>query len=369
VGDDLFVLSGQGSGSSLRFTYRSNLTNATLNNNGTLVFPTAAIGASTQVVLRIANEGTAEGTLSSAGIAGSNTPFSFGQTPSLPLSLEPGDAVEWTLRFRPSALGNAATILRIDGYAFTLSGVGEAPPAIPAVTFTGLGDEAIAPMEQLSLSLQLTEPYPLPLRGSLTIEHRTDAFASDPAVQFASGGRTAPFTIPAGATEAIFANQASSVRFQTGSVAGTIHIRPSFLTESGFDLTPEDVSTTTVRIPEATPVVLTSSIASRTATSFSLQLTAFATNRSISRIDIQFQPVAGVTVTTPSASLDVASTFRTWYQSQQSQQYGSLFTLTIPFNLQGSLSNGMSMIDALESVSVTMANAVGTSPQTKVNLK
>jgi hypothetical protein len=54
-------------------------------------------------------------------------------------------------------------------------------------------------------------------------------------------------------------------------------------------------------------------------------------------------------------STTVTSLFTPWYSSASSAPYGSQFTLTQPFNVSGSSSSVLS-------VSVTLTNALGTSP-------
>ena len=63
-------------------------------------------------------------------------------------------------------------------------------------------------------------------------------FGTDPAVQFstgsAAGNRTVDFVIPAGSTSANFAGQGSQILLQTGTVAETVTLTPSFATTAGW---------------------------------------------------------------------------------------------------------------------------------------
>ena len=58
-----------------------------------------------------------------------------------------------------------------------------------------------------------------------------------------------------------------------------------------------------------------------------------------------------------------------WYQSTASQQFGSQFTVTLPFSLQGDVVNVTNVTDALQSVAVTLTNRQGVSASQTVNLK
>ena len=75
------------------------------------------------------------------------------------------------------------------------------------------------------MGLQLAAPYPQDLTGTLTLTFTPDSFADDPTIQFASGGRTVNFKIPANTTTAVF-GQSNQVQFSSGTVAGVITLTP-----------------------------------------------------------------------------------------------------------------------------------------------
>ena len=102
-----------------------------------------------------------------------------------------------------------------------------------------------------------------------------------------------------------------------------------------------------------------------TSTGFALSITGLATGRKVTQIGLQFTPVAGLGLSIPNSTLNVESSFTSWYQSQASQQFGSLFTISVPFNLSGQVEGRTNLSDALQSVTVTVSNAQGSSaPQT-----
>jgi hypothetical protein len=100
---------------------------------------------------------------------------------------------------------------------------------------------------------------------------------------------------------------------------------------------------------------------STSSTGFDPSIAGLATSRQVSQIAVQFTPVSGLSLSIPAANVNVSGTFATWYLSTSSQAYGSMFTATIPFTLQGQVSGYPSLIDALESVTVTVSNTEGTS--------
>jgi hypothetical protein len=79
--------------------------------------------------------------------------------------------------------------------------------------------------------------------------------------------------------------------------------------------------------------------------------------------------VTGENVSTTKLSLAVEPSFLAWYQGTASQQFGSLFTATVPFTLQGDVKNVTSPTDTIQSISVTLTNRQGTSAASSLNLK
>jgi len=252
-----------------------------------------------------------------------------------------------------------------------VSGVGNPPAALPEYRFTG-ATGAQAPLQQVAAGLTLASAYPLNLTGVLTLNFNSDVFSNDPAVQFATGGRTVNFTIPAGSTQAVFPNNATQIGLQTGTVAGTITLTPSFVSDGGITLTPTLPPALNLTVPQSAPRLLSVQVASKTASGVTLLVTGYATGRSITQIDVQFTPTAGEDVATRRLTMNVDASFTAWYQSAASQAFGSQFTVTLPFTLSGDIVNTTSLtnvIDTIQSVSVTLTNRQGVSTAQSVNLK
>jgi hypothetical protein len=195
-------------------------------------------------------------------------------------------------------------------------------------------------------------------------------FANDPAVQFATGGRTVNFTSPAGQTQAVFPNTRTTIGLQSGTVAGAITLTPSFLTQEGnINLTPATPPAQTLTVTQSAPRLLSVQVQAKTASGFTLLVTGYATGRSITTMDFQFTPVSGENVSTSRLTLNAESSFAAWYGSTASQPFGSLFTATVPFTLQGEVVNVTNISDTIQSVSVTIANRQGTSAAQSVSLR
>jgi Putative Ig domain len=227
-------------------------------------------------------------------------------------------------------------------------------PPLPAISIAGPADP-LAPAQQPTLEISLAETYPSLLSGQMTLTFTPDADvpSDDPAIQFSTGGRAVDFTIPANSAKAVFPNSATSVAFQSGTVAGTIKMSIAMQNE-GKDVTPSPVPTRTFTVNRSAPILSRLSIASRTTSGFDVELVGFSTPRSLTQVVFRFTPRAGSNLGTSTSTVPLGSSSATWFQSDTSKQFGSLFRLVIPFAVQGD-------VNAIQSVSATLANAEGTS--------
>jgi hypothetical protein len=380
IGLDTFALTGTGLGQALVYSYVAGGITTTVLNNGGVIFPPSSVGQTSSLVFQITNNGTAAGSVNSISVsvsqpAGSPPPppsatpiFSISKAPSLPAAIAAGETLSFTVSFAPTAVGSAIGVLRIDSLNIPVSGVASAPAAMPDYRFTG-ATGAQEPLQQVATGLTLAAAYPLNLNGTLTLTFNSDVFSNDPAVQFAVGGRTVNFTIPAGTTQAVFPNSATQLRLQTGTVAGTITLTPSFISDGGINLTPAVPPSLNLTVAPSAPRLLGVQVSTKTASGFTLLITGYATGRSLTQIDIQFTPVAGENVATTKLSLPVAPSFTAWYQSAASQAFGSQFTVTLPLTLQGDLTNVTTLTGAIQSVSVTLTNNQGVSGSQSASLQ
>jgi hypothetical protein len=372
IGNDNFNVEATALGPSLTYSFAAGGGSTTIQSPGTVVFTPVNVGETSTAQFTIRNEGTAQTLVNSISVTGTGTTFATGTLPRLPITLAPGAGVTFNLTFTPVTVGANTGTLRIDTNTFTLSGSAGPPAALPAYTFSG-ATGAQQPQEQPAVGFSLNAVYPLALSGTLTLAFNSDVFANDPAVQFSTGGRTIPFTIPANSRQAVFPNGASQMRIQTGTVAGTITLTPSFSTTTGgIDMTPQNPPSLNLTVAQSAPKLLSVVISTRTANSFTLLVTGYATGRSITQMDFTFSPTSGERVSTSKITLAVEPTFLAWYQGTGSAQFGSLFTATVPFTLAGDIVNTTTftnVIDTIQSVAVTIANRQGTSASTTVNLK
>ena len=369
IGDNAFEITANGLGSILNYSYVIGPISTTVAGGGTISINPAAIGSSSSLRFQVGNTGTTPAPISSITVLGSNSAFTLSDLPKLPAEVPPGGTVPFTVKFTPIALGTATATLRIDNQTFLLTGSGNTPAALPDYRIDGASGTQ-DPLQQPAIGLTLASPYSLRVNGTLTLVLNSGVFSNDPAVQFATGGRTVSFYIPANGTRAVFPDGSNQMRLQTGSVAGTITLTPAFATEGGVDLTPVNAASMNLTVAQSAPRLLNAVITARTSSGFTISVTGYSTSRSVTQLDLQFSPTAGENVSTTKLSLNVESNFLAWYQTAASQQFGSLFSVSIPLTFAGDVkTSGLTLVETIQSVAATATNRQGTSNSVSVNLK
>jgi predicted outer membrane repeat protein len=203
--------------------------------------------------------------------------------------------------------------------------------------------------EQPGITIALNSPYPSDLSGTLalTFAPKSANAVDDPAVQFATGGRTFNFTVTAGTTTT------PVVALQTGTVAGTITVTLA-LTTGGVDVTPPGVSPITLVIAPAAPVITSVRFTNDTAGLITVVINGFSNARDMTQATFVFTGSDAQSLGSAQVQIPVSSLFSPWYSSSTSDQYGSEFTYTQSFQLSKPDSN-------ITGVSATLANSIGTS--------
>lgn len=366
VGNDTFELKANVLGSRLTYSYTVGAATYTVQPNGTVGFSPVAVGLASEVRFTVANEGASAVTVTGIGVAGAG--FKLGDLPPLPANLAAGQRIAFSIFFTPAAIGAATGTLRIDALNFLLSGSGTAPPPLPGVRFEG-AKGLLEPLQQPATGIALEEPYALPLKGVLTLTIDSESFVADPAVQFSTGGRSISFTIPAGSTRAVFSNGALEVRFQTGTVASTIRLATSIVTEAGLDLTPQPPPAVTVTIASLPPRLLEGRLEAKSANSLTLAVTGYTTGRTLTRLDLEFTAAEGYKLSSTRWTLNIESAATLWYRSGASSAYGGLFTAAIPFTVQGEPEGTKPLTDGLQSVTIAVGNELGNSNSVTINVR
>lgn len=370
INNDSFEIDGTGIGVRLTYLYGPQSPTIAVAPSGTIVFSPISVGETSQISFSVRNSGTLQATISSIGILEPRSSFAVSGSPPLPVQINPGESIVFGLSFKPTVTGFSTGTLRIDSQTFSLSGSASTPPALPPFMFSGVSDTVEA-LQQPGVGLALASPYPIDVTGILTLGFVPDGFSGDPAILFSNGTLMAPFTIPANTTDAIFAGGVKQIRFQTGTVAGTLSLTPSFSTAGGVDLTPASVKSLALRLSPGVPRIITVA-PTRTSTGFSLGVTAISTARNLRQIDFQFKFAANFNASTSKFSTDIGSQASAWYLSPQSQPFGSQILITVPFDLSvtpQNLVNPLNPLNALDTVTVTLTNDQGMSAPVTVNVR
>jgi hypothetical protein len=204
------------------------------------------------------------------------------------------------------------------------------------------------PAQQPTFDFGLNSGYPLTLNGTVTLTFASNATvpSDDPSIQFASGGRTLTFTVPANTTAL------PTLMIQTGTVAGVITLSVT-LTAAGINVTPATGASTTITIAKAAPVIQKVSLVHANGY-LEVDVTGFSTTRDMTTAVFQLNPAPGASLTSSTFTVPVSSLFTTWYQSSASTAFGSQFTYAQPFTVIGDTNQ-------IASVTVTLTNSAGTS--------
>jgi hypothetical protein len=364
IGNDFFNLSGQGLGPNLTYKYTSNGVTTTVNptTGGSVVFSPVQVGQSEPVTFTITNSGSLPTTISLIAPSVANSPYTVSSI-SLPVTLKAGQSLSFTITFTPTLPGIANGTLVVATSASTaqipLTGSATTPPALPSYTISGPSGTVQA-ATQSNVSLTLSKAYPLDLNGTLTLTTQGN-FGTDNAVQFETGGRTVDFTIPANTTTADFAGLGSEIELQTGTLAESVTLVPTFTTAAGENVTPASPATLQFTIPSEAPVLQTAAATALTTDSFTLVLTGYTTTRSLSSLNVTFTAATGFTLGTNSLTIDISQPAATYFSSSAPSGLGGLFQVAMPFTLQGTAPTGQTLIERVASVAATVSNGTGTS--------
>ncbi len=301
-----------------------------------------------------------------AGVAFSLTLAASGGTPpyvwgissgSLPAGLrfDPGSAL---ISGTPTAPGSSTiTVAIIDARQQVASKtitVTVNPPLPPALTITA-GTGAQPPV-----SIALASAYFGDVSGTLTLSFNSSVGGDDQMLAFAAGGgRTATFTIRASTTQAVFANGATSAPLLMPTVAGTITLTVTSLRTGNTDIMPATPPSRTITIDPAAPVI-TGVAFQQQPGGFTVTVTGYSNTREMASAQFHFVPASNNSFATSDFTVQLGPAFSTYYQSSASFAFGSLFTLTMPFTVQGNA-------QAVVSYTVTLTNTKGTTPPTQGN--
>ncbi|MDX1978674.1 MAG: Ig domain-containing protein [Bryobacteraceae bacterium] len=267
------------------------------------------------------------------------------------------DAAAGVIRGTPTAAGDFSFTVRVTDNARTtvvelFSMKVDLPPS-PRAVLSDLPAIARAG-EQLPVRVSINAPFAAAITGQAILAFAPEAGGGDSSIQFASGGRVAEFTIPAGATAAV---SAVPLALQTGTVAGTITVSLR-LRAGGIDITGSPAPSAAMRIERAAPSIQNVT-ATRNGGTISIQITGYSTAREVTQAAFTFAAAPGQTLQTSTITVPVEESFNRWFQDPASVQFGSVFLFTQTFNISGDAS-------AVTVQSVRLTNRVGSTTSTTI---
>ncbi len=245
-----------------------------------------------------------------------------------------------------------ATVAGASGPAsFALTNVPGAQTSTPTFTLTGLPTSQTPGSNITNATVTLSPASSAAYTGTLSVALSTTA-SGFPAnnngdagfgTGFGSKPATASITIPAGSTTVSF-----PIPLDPGTVAGNVTVT---LAVAG------QTRTSTVTVEPLAPIIEAGSvqILDVTSTGFNVEVVATSTTLDLKTATFTFAAAPGAAISgTSTFTADVSSLLPTWFATAGNYQYGGAFSLSIPFTISGPAS-------AIQSVSVTLTNSVGTS--------
>lgn len=362
IGNDAFELRGEAQGSQLQYRYSNQAGEVRLEAGTPILFANRPIGESSAVTMIVTNNGTAPAAIMSIAVPATEANgFSLVGLPALPYSLGTGQSLEFKVQFKALTAGPATAVLLVNSVQFGLLGTADPLPELSDVVIQAPVN--VQAFEQPRIALSLAKPYPVALRGTMTLAVESDGFAIDPTTQFSTGGRTVAFTIPAGSLRGTFATGLPEIRFQTGSVAGSFVLTTSFTTTSGITIPSDGVKPLRIGLAAGAPKLLGGGVQTRGTSSLSLELIGVTTTRSLSRMSVKVKARSGYQIANTEYTQDLTGSSLLWFYSPASAGYGGQFvaTLALQLSASGNVAAGMNLVQAIESLTVTFQNERGNS--------
>ncbi|MEI9812531.1 MAG: putative Ig domain-containing protein [Acidobacteriota bacterium] len=274
--------------------------------------------------------------------------FSFG---FLPEGLT--GAIDGTISGKPARLGGGGFPIRVVDAAGTRSetmcSIAVTAPGVPAISLADPPATVAPATTNLSVTVKLASAYTAPVQGQIMMAVTPDTAGSDPVVDssdpllaFASGQRTASFTIPVGATSV------AVPVVSTGTVASTAVLSLTKLEASGAPIL-QSPAPKVFRILPSAPS-LSSICYVRTNTEQGVQLdfrmSGISTTRELTRAVLTIPglqmvhsnipvPAEFVFDTANTVTVDLNGAAFGYYASPVNVRTGGAFSLVIPVSLEG----------------------------------
>ena len=235
-------------------------------------------------------------------------------------------------------------------------------PIVPVIT--GLSS-SVTPAGQPQVKVSIPNSYAVNITGTLTMAFQatTQTATDDPSTQFATGGRTASFTIPAGQMDAVFGSNPFIV-LQTGTMAANLTFTATF-NAAGAPLIPNASITLTSSIQAQSPVVSTPPTINMSPTTpgadFEVTVTGYSTTREMTDASFAFTPKSNFNLTSGAVTIaNFGAAAAGFWASSASANSGGTFIFIQPFKVTGDKTG-------IGTVTVTLKNTAGTSATATAN--
>jgi hypothetical protein len=237
--------------------------------------------------------------------------------------------------FAPRGTGSSKGTLMFGDRSYALAGIGTDPP-LPR-PFLTVDLKQVASAQQGTVVIRFDTPAKSAGMGSISLDFRGLA---DPTVAFASGGRTATFSVAPGDTQA-------TVSFQTGTTSGTI----IFTVQLGGAADQLGVA-----IPNA-PAGVSGIQGQRAPSSVQVDVTGFDNTRSLGTLTFTFYDAWGSVLPSGSIQTNAAAEFTKYFVGSD---LGGAFVLRASFPVTGDTAR-------IAACDVTLTNSAGSTKAPRIS--
>jgi hypothetical protein len=299
---------------------------------GPLDFGSVVLGVSLARHFALANQTAVLLTVPAITVTASDFALSGGAPSGQ--AVPPGHAVDFYVQFAPTATGARTGSLVIGNTTYALIGTGVQPPLPKPVLSINLPLALSA--QQGAVTVTLDAVSRTSGSGALTLVFQpAPGLPDDAAIQFASGGRTAAFTVSPGD-----AGDQFTVPFQTGTTAGAL----IFTVQLGGVTAQQTITI----LPTTVGITLVQGV--RSTAGIQVQVTGFDNTHSAGPLTFTFFDAAGNAIAPGAISTNATASFSSYFQNSG---MGGVFLLTAVFPVTGN----PSQIGAFQ---VQIANSAGT---------
>jgi len=301
-----------------------------------IAFGQVVTGNSGTLTITVQNPSTTIYAVSVPTLTVTGAGFALSGAPTLPVSIQPGQSISFTITFAAGTVGTTSGMLTIGGRPFPIQGQ-SIEPLVSDATFQ-VDVSPLVSQKQAHLTITVGSAPAGDLIGTLTMQFASSVanVTDDPAINFvATSGRQLNVTVAGGSQTAAYSGQAA-ITFQTGSTAGTITFTLQFpnspaITKS-FTIAPQDVQVTAMTAVRQDPNLV-------------VTITGYDNTYSLGsagNLDFLFATALGA----KDVSADASAAFHSYFFGTDTA--GGAFVLTATFPVSGDVTQVSSVTATLK---------------------